>query len=76
MAIAGITQGLAVGWYLGSVIVIGYAIVGALLWHRLVRPVEEAELLLRFGNQYEIYRNQVAVWIPSLDRSGKEVDST
>ena len=76
MAIAGITQGLAVGWYLGSVVVIGYAILGALLWHRLVRPVEEAELLLRFGNEYEIYRKQVAVWIPSLVRSGKEVDAT
>lgn len=65
MAIAGILQGIAVGWYLGSFAVIAYATAGALVWHIGVRPVEEADLRARFGDAYEHYRRRVNVWLPA-----------
>lgn len=65
MALAGIVQGIAAGWYLGSPWVILYALVGAILWHLLVRPVEEQDLENRFGDAYTRYRQQVPVWLPT-----------
>ncbi len=59
MALAGILQGLAVGWYLGSYGVLAYALAGAFAWHHLVRPVEEADLRKRFGSQYLRYQRAV-----------------
>ncbi|MCC9642901.1 isoprenylcysteine carboxylmethyltransferase family protein [Rhodopirellula sp. JC740] len=64
MAVAGIGQGIAVGWYLGSWFVIAYAFTGAVVWHLLVRPVEERDLKLRFGEDYLRYQNEVALWVP------------
>lgn len=64
MAVAGIWQGLAVGWYLGSVCVLAYAFLGALAWHVCVRPFEEAELSKRFGEAYDNYRKAVPLWFP------------
>lgn len=66
MAVAGIVQGIAVGWYLGSLPVIGYAIAGALLWHIAVRPVEERDLAKRFGEEYAGYRQRVGLWAPII----------
>lgn len=66
MAVAGIVQGIAVGWYLDSVAVIAYSLTGAVLWHILVRPVEEADLQTRFGETYTDYQRQVRLWIPTL----------
>ena len=73
MAVAGILQGIAVGWYLGSFAVLAYAIAGAFTWHVCVRPVEEADLRVRFGDAYERYRRRVSVWIPASGFSGDEV---
>ncbi|MFN3190925.1 MAG: methyltransferase family protein [Aureliella sp.] len=64
MAIAGIVQGIAVGWYLGSFAVIGYALCGIPAWHMLVRPSEESDLHTRFGCAYANYRSTVPLWIP------------
>lgn len=66
MASAGILQGIAVGWYLGSIAVIGYALAGAVVWHVFVRPAEEADLLERFGDEYRQYLHNVSLWIPRL----------
>ena len=63
MAVAGILQGLAVGWYLGSFTVLAYALAGAIVWHLFVKPVEEANLLERFGNDYRDYQAAVSLWI-------------
>lgn len=52
MALAGIGQGVSVGVILGSPFVITYAISGAILWHYLVKPSEEVDLLNRFGLEY------------------------
>ena len=69
MAVAGITQGVAVGWYFGSIAVVVYALSGALIWHLFVRPIEERDLSERFGDAYAEYRGRVGLWIPVLGNS-------
>jgi protein-S-isoprenylcysteine O-methyltransferase Ste14 len=66
MALTGITQGFAVGLYLGSPLTVVYAILGAFAWHFLARPWEEADLERRFGAPYSDYKNAVQCWIPKL----------
>lgn len=59
-----IAQGLGVFVYTGSVIVLGYFGLLALLWHLLLRPPAEHELQRRFGREYEFYRRSVRLWLP------------
>ncbi|MFI4876713.1 MAG: methyltransferase family protein [Blastopirellula sp. JB062] len=68
MAVAGITQGLAVGCYLGSYGVLAYASLGAVVWHLAVRPVEEQDLQRRFGARYRRYQQEVGLWIPHFSQ--------
>ncbi|VXC48494.1 conserved membrane hypothetical protein [Arthrobacter sp. 9V] len=69
MAVAGISQGAAVGLMLGSWLVVAYAVVGSLLWNYAVRPHEEADLERRFGAEFQRYRHSVRCWIPRLRRN-------
>jgi protein-S-isoprenylcysteine O-methyltransferase Ste14 len=62
MAVAGIGQGISVGLWFGSWIVIGYALAGAVVWHYGIRDAEERDLLARFGNAYAQYRTAVPLW--------------
>lgn len=66
MAVAGLTQGIAVGLMLGTPAVILYAAVGGPVWHLFVRPWEEADLDRRFGDPYRRYRAAVRCWLPRL----------
>ena len=66
MAVAGIVQGVAVGVLLSSWLVIVYAIIGCILWNYAVRPLEEADLEERFGDEFRRYRDSVRCWIPSF----------
>jgi protein-S-isoprenylcysteine O-methyltransferase Ste14 len=66
MAIAGIVQGVAVGLILSSWLVIVYAIAGSMLWNYAIRPLEEADLEKRFGEEFERYRKAVQCWIPRV----------
>jgi protein-S-isoprenylcysteine O-methyltransferase Ste14 len=66
MAVAGITQGVAVGLVLGSWLVIAYSMIGSLLWNYAVRPLEEADLEARFGAEFRQYRDSVRCWIPRV----------
>ena len=68
MAVAGITQGVAVGLVLSSWLVIDYAIVGSVLWNYAVRPLEEADLEQRFGEQFNQYKSAVRCWMPRVPR--------
>lgn len=68
MAVAGIAQGVAVGLILSSWLVIAYAIAGSLLWNYAVRPLEEADLEQRFGDQFQHYRHTVSCWIPRVPK--------
>jgi protein-S-isoprenylcysteine O-methyltransferase Ste14 len=64
MAVSGIGQGFAVALLLGSPLVVLYAFIGSLIWQLVFRPLEETDLLSRFGEQYEEYRREVKCWIP------------
>ena len=65
MAVAGIAQGIAVGVILASWAVVVYSLAGAVIWHRWVRPHEEADLLDRFGEDYRQYRDTTGLWLPT-----------
>ncbi len=64
MAISGIGQGLAVGLFLGSPLVLLYALMGGFIWQFIFRPLEEIDLLRNFGTDYEEYQRNVRCWIP------------
>ncbi len=66
MAVAGIGQGVCVGLIYGSFTIILYALSGAILWHVLVRPIEEKDLEDRFGESYSAYKSKVKCWLPKL----------
>lgn len=65
MAVAGATQTAAIGLVVGSWIVIVFAVAGGLVWNAIIRPVEEADLAARFGDDYDRYRNSVRCWVPT-----------
>ena len=64
MAIAGIGQGVSISLLYWSLPVLAYALLGAILWHLVVRPLEEQNMLERFGTEYQQYRMKVKCWIP------------
>ncbi|MBV6495159.1 MAG: isoprenylcysteine carboxylmethyltransferase family protein [Acidobacteria bacterium ACB1] len=64
MAVSGIGQGLAVALFLGSGVVAVYALVGSAIWQFILRPLEETDLLARFGEPYREYQRAVKCWIP------------
>lgn len=66
MATAGALQSVGVGLWFGSWTMVVAAFAGALAWHIGIRPVEEADLLARFGAPYERYRERVRCWLPTL----------
>ena len=66
MALSGLSQGAAVGLWLGSWLTLAYVVVGGVLWHVGVRPVEERDMEQRFGAPFLRYRRAVRCWIPRL----------
>lgn len=68
MAVAGMGQGLSISLYFGSIHILAYTIIGGLLWHIVVRPIEERNMLKRFGENYQTYRKNVKLWIPKLEK--------
>lgn len=68
MAIAGLTQGAAVGLHRGSTLVLVYVVIGTVLWQCIARPREEQELARRFGEAYRDYCAGVRCWWPRFRR--------
>ena len=66
MAVAGIGQGVAVGVVYASMPIVVYAALGAIVWHLVVRPLEERDMEQRFGDSYRTYQAHVDCWIPRL----------
>lgn len=66
MAVGGICQAIGVGIILGSSLTIIYAILGAIFWHLLIRPIEEVDLEERFGMSYTDYKRKINNWIPTF----------
>ena len=69
MAIAGIGQGLAIAIVFLSFPILVYSILGAFVWHLVVRPIEEQDMVKRFGDSYQDYRQSVSCWIPTFRKS-------
>ena len=69
MAVAGMAQGIGVALWHGSWPVAAYVAAGGLVWHVVVRPIEEADLAQRFGSAFARYRNDVPLWWPRMRRS-------
>ena len=57
-------QVVGVGVITGSVLVVVFPLVIALLWNSFIRPTEEERLQQRFGRQFELYRRSVRCWLP------------
>lgn len=72
MAVAGLSQGIGVALWLGSLAVALYVVTGGVLWHVAVRPAEEADLARRFGRDYLDYRERVSLWWPTRSHRGGE----
>ncbi len=68
MAIGGIIQGIAVGVYLGSWLVLIYALLGIPTWHFFARLSKESDMRDRFGVEFENYKQSVRVWLPRLTK--------
>jgi protein-S-isoprenylcysteine O-methyltransferase Ste14 len=68
MAIAGIGQGIAIAIVFVSVPILVYSFLGALVWHLVVRPFEERDMVKRFGDSYADYRRTVSCWLPTVRR--------
>lgn len=64
MAISGVGQALAVGLFLGSPLVLMYAVMGGMIWQIVFRPLEEEDLEARFGTEYARYKREVPCWVP------------
>lgn len=73
MAVTGLSQGVSIGIMYGSFFVLVYVLCGGLIWHFLVRPIEEEMLAEQFGAEYCVYKQQVGLWVPKFrvgDHSG------
>ena len=66
MATGSLMQGVAIGLWLGSPLVLLYVAIGMAAWNFLARPWEERDLEARFGPAYARYRATVRCWIPRL----------
>ena len=66
MAFTGLTQATAVALITGSTAVFLYVVAGGSFWNWVVRPFEERDLVRRFGEPYERYRQSVRCWVPRL----------
>ncbi len=66
MAVTGLAQGASVGVMYGSVFVLVYVLCGGLIWHFLVRPIEEEMLADQFGLEYYEYQDHIGLWIPKF----------
>ncbi|MBX7171130.1 MAG: isoprenylcysteine carboxylmethyltransferase family protein [Pyrinomonadaceae bacterium] len=64
MAISGIGQAIVVGFILGSLLVLLYALLGGFIWQFIYRQLEEDDLQAKFGAEYETYQQKVRCWIP------------
>lgn len=72
MAVAGMGQGLSIALLFCSLHLVIYTLLGGLLWHFVVRPIEEKNMLNRFGSEYQKYRSRVKLWFPNTRKFKKK----
>jgi protein-S-isoprenylcysteine O-methyltransferase Ste14 len=66
MAIAGMGQGVSIAVFFESLHILIYTLLGGLVWHTVVRPIEEKNMIKRFGEAYLKYKKKVGLWFPKL----------
>lgn len=66
MAMGSLLQGVAVGLWKRSPLVVLYGLCGVPFWNLMLRPGEEDALEARFGAAYLRYKSRVRCWIPRL----------
>jgi protein-S-isoprenylcysteine O-methyltransferase Ste14/predicted DCC family thiol-disulfide oxidoreductase YuxK len=66
MSVASVFQSVGVALFLGSPLVLVYAVLLMLMDNFLLRPHEEADLERRFGDAFRTYRRRVRCWRPRL----------
>ena len=64
MALSGLGQGISIALMYQSPALLGFFAVGIVIWHFIIRPIEERELESRFGQEYRAYKSKVALWWP------------
>ena len=64
MAIGGLGQGLSIALLYQSLALLAFYSLGILLWHFIIRPIEEKDLESRFGQDYRNYKATVRLWWP------------
>ena len=64
MAISAPAQAAALSLWHGSWWLVIYGVGAAIVWHVVIRPPEERDLVERFGEPYETYRRAVRCWLP------------
>lgn len=64
MCMSALAQGLGVAIIIASPLTAAYVILGGIVWHVLIRPIEERDLTARFGGAYTEYRQSVRCWWP------------
>jgi protein-S-isoprenylcysteine O-methyltransferase Ste14/predicted DCC family thiol-disulfide oxidoreductase YuxK len=66
MSVASVFQSVGVGLFLGSPLVLVYALLLMLMDNFLLRPHEEDDLERRFGDAFRVYRQRVRCWRPRV----------
>ncbi|HAA55849.1 MAG TPA: hypothetical protein DCE42_13890 [Myxococcales bacterium] len=66
MAVTGLFLGLMIGWWLGSWGTLLAVVMGGIFWNVFVRPIEEKDLLERFGEPYRQYTQKIGCWLPTF----------
>ncbi len=64
MMLATVGLGTAAALYTGSVPVLLYVVLLALVWYIAVRPEDERHLQRIFGREFETYQRGVRLWMP------------
>ncbi len=75
MVLAAIGHGVGLTLYAGSLLIAGYVVLGTVWWTFAARPRESADLIRRFGREYETWVRHVPLLIPRVS-SYRALDDT
>ncbi len=64
MAVCGIGQGIAIAMLAQSFPVFVYCLLGLICWNWVIRKIEEADLTMKYGEEYIQYCQFVKCWVP------------
>lgn len=68
MAVAGVGQGLSIAIITKSLSIAIFFLLGAVVWHFVVRKIEENDMENKFGEEFIAYKKNVSCWLPTLKK--------